>query len=393
MIIGPYDDNFATLAEVFSDTNPPDFIKEAEALSEKELTSLPDHCFALIGRQDGEYVRKYACADKPHTAINTIYFDKARSSLPQDTVQKVATNLRIACERYGLEPPEFIKESERLGESKPLIKSDSSLFLVHSPTDDEKKYPIERDAKKPKNEDRPESVENVVKKGAWDPYVNLDSPVRPNFSNDHTTSIRGQTVPLDDFNQVKKAASRFENEWRVMHPHERRIAAVDIDNRAEFLGIKTGGALNKYAGSSYRSDDEIADAMIDRIDHWPEEYAAAAAGVVQNLMEKRAFVEPDVFASAIEELDIATGLDIYWGTHISDPWETAITKTSEDKKKWSVEGKVVTEDDIRRLAADQKSEVEKAFGRELANGLSHDPVGIFDSLPLDTQSVLAAMVD
>lgn len=94
----------------------PDFIKQAEFLTEPIRHKLPDDVFALVMLDQGEKMRKYACTDKGNTALSVIYFMQNRDRLPEEAQKVAAANLAKACQWYDLQPPlELFKVAGLLG--------------------------------------------------------------------------------------------------------------------------------------------------------------------------------------------------------------------------------------------------------------------------------------
>jgi len=83
----------------------PDFIKQAEFLTDQVRDKLPDDVFALVMIDQGERMRKYACTDKGNTALSVIYFMENRDRLPEEAQKVAAANLARACQWYDLQPP------------------------------------------------------------------------------------------------------------------------------------------------------------------------------------------------------------------------------------------------------------------------------------------------
>lgn len=364
-VIDPYDDNFAVLKEMKSTAEIPDFIKTASVLTDRERELLPDHCFALIMRDGEEEMRKFACVDKGSTALNAVYLMQNAKALPKVAQAKAARNLCIACSRFGLEIP-VVLEKMAAQEQTRIIQSDAGHFTFEG---------FQKEAK------------------GWDPWVDVTnkwSVQRPPEHNE-TVSFRGRDLPLDSYSQVKRAAEQFEQDWRAAHPKDRRHAALQIEKKASWLGIRTGPVLQKYAAQGLKNDDEIFEAFRERAQRWPEEVSTAAASVATELFEKRASMQPDQFAETLAEFDVSTGLDFYWDRYISDPWQATIGKTAGEEKVWELDTGTISASSLAELVAKKYNQIKEAFGKELADGLSKDPVSIFNSLPRDAQNAIASI--
>lgn len=90
----------------------PDLIKQADGvyLKGEKRASLPDDLFALVLQDEGMTLRKYACVDAGNTALNVEYFLKVAYKLPEEAQKTAAANLCVACNWYGIEPPESLQK-------------------------------------------------------------------------------------------------------------------------------------------------------------------------------------------------------------------------------------------------------------------------------------------
>ena len=69
-VVDPYDDDFSSLKQLFAGRTMPEFIKTASIMATDKLSRLPDHAFAVVMLDGNRCMRKYACVDKAHTAVN-----------------------------------------------------------------------------------------------------------------------------------------------------------------------------------------------------------------------------------------------------------------------------------------------------------------------------------
>ncbi len=77
---------------------------------------LPDDLFALVLHDGDVTLRKFACIDSGHTAVNVGYFLKTGHKLPVEAQKLAAQNLVKACGWYDIEPPvELAKVALGLG--------------------------------------------------------------------------------------------------------------------------------------------------------------------------------------------------------------------------------------------------------------------------------------
>lgn len=89
----------------------PEIIKHAHALTQEERNNLPDDSFALILTQDGMEFKKFATIDAGNTALSIIYFLKTAHKLPEEAQKVALNNLCCACDNYGIDPSDVIKQA------------------------------------------------------------------------------------------------------------------------------------------------------------------------------------------------------------------------------------------------------------------------------------------
>lgn len=95
----------------------PEFVKTAHRLSGSEHENLPDDAFALVLFDEGQKMRKFAMIDKGNTALSAVYLLEQGHLLPPEAVKTAASNIIAACEHYGLDIPELLKEAAKNGVS------------------------------------------------------------------------------------------------------------------------------------------------------------------------------------------------------------------------------------------------------------------------------------
>jgi hypothetical protein len=95
----------------------PDYIKQASAISLKEVDELPEDLFALVLVDGSKRLRKYACHDPAHTEISTFYLLRTYPKLTPDAVKVAAANLIQNRQIYHLPAePMLAKLAETGGE-------------------------------------------------------------------------------------------------------------------------------------------------------------------------------------------------------------------------------------------------------------------------------------
>ena len=398
LTIDPYDDNFASLPGLFNDrrkVNPnitiPDFVKQASILTDAEVAALPDHVFAVIGLSPSSPpLRKYACVDKAHTAVNTLYFINSQKLIPSTMRVKAAQNLVAACQRFELTPPQpLIKIAEG---RKTLIKSDGPPLTTKLKSDQgEKCADVSGTTIMPLSAVTPGDKKKISSYMS-SPYVEIE-PIKPERAAfvppDPAICALGDQFPLVTSDQIKVAAANFDSGWRIMHPRDRHDYCIKLAAAARPLNITLSKRAAQYGALTYAPSEITGLAADIRYQEWGPD--SAATKTLQTLMTKKAELEPQTFVEALADLDIVTGLDTYWDRAVPDPWHSTFGITKEASWSWEQNGEQLTEAQLQNLVMNNREKVATAFGPHLTEGLTKSPVSIFESLPLDQKRIIARM--
>lgn len=200
----------------------------------------------------------------------------------------------------------------------------------------------------------------------------------------------GDRYPLDNMADVVKAVDYWQQNYLELEPIQRREYAVKTAARAEELGIGIDYVMAKYAGSDYAADVDA---------HLATRRAVTTSDnheMYEALQEKRAHIEPEVFAQLLGEADQVAGLDGYYGGDVQDPYFSTFGDQRQKTKEasWSWESRVgdyVTADQLNKLARNGRPLVHKHFDSDLTNAFCKNPVTIFESLPDDTKAIIARL--
>ena len=437
-----YDDpSGSVLKKRFSSTDAfPDFIKQAERLTEEELNKLPDDIFALVALDSGHKMRKFACVDKGNTALSVIYFLENKGFLPDEAQKTAAANLVSACQWYGMSPPlelqktalvgaamgaltmgsalqqgskDFKKRQQLMAQGVPASQAfqEKASELVGSHVmpygqGDEKtagflrpEQPRAKDVVKGRGPEarvqrsilRDKPREGCRKTASFQPYVDITGK-NPPTPVEHESGKRFALVkegraryPIDTAKQVERAFHYFEKFASRFSPHERHAFCSNVSRRANELGMKTPEAIAKYGSSTMAKD---AGVQIYRRQRLFRE-GTSEHSLLQEMREKCASIRPEVMAVALEEFDRANNLDQLWDNGLPDPYHSifGVVKTAE----WSfVDGNdTVTETRLKRCARECKEQLDDLFEDEdFVKEFSKNPIQIFDSLPLDSKRII-----
>ena len=388
-----YDDGGQTLREKFG-YDVPDFIKEAALLTEEELSDLPDHAFAVVLVDGAKKLRKYACVDKAHTAVHAIYLMERPRDLPYEARSIAAHNIKVACKRFGLHmPSKLAKMAKMAARTKKLIDTDGVVPRASKT----KMSDLTGTDIMPLTSGGTRKLKKIASESI-SPYVDIHSDTQPVVvTRDKSTYAledeSGPQFPLDSYTQVKEAAEFFNQQARRFHPRRRHEACVKIAARADVLGVPVNADVRKYGSTSYGPDGQIKVGFESRRQMFQQKGDEDSPGLLNKLLEKRASINPEEFAEALSELDIALGVSRYWDKAIPDPWLTTFGTEKRAEWSWQHGNEKLKADQLQALikAGPGRSALERSFGSELVESMSKDPIQIFESLPLDQKIVIARM--
>jgi hypothetical protein len=388
IVIDPYDDNFSSLKRFFINTSPPPFIKTASILTTEEHEALPDHTFAVIYsnyNKCGNPIRKYACLNKAHTAINVLYFMDCADRLPLSVKEKVANNLIKACDYFDLQSPkELYKIAQR---TKVLIKGDGAEIMVparkkESELSGTTLMPLTAVSKKTKTASFMDS-----------PYVEVYGKdfIQKTAAYDPSICALDNTYPLVSYNHVIEARDHFEENWKSMHPRARHNYCIKLAARANQLGIPISEKIKEYGSRTYAPASKIKTALDVRNQLWKDSNDNASIKIASLLFQKRGMSNPDDYAEALATIDASSRIDKYWNTKVPDPWESTFGMRKIAEWTWSKGNYRIDENLLNKLVAEDKSNLEQRFGSDLVKELTKDPTSIFYSLPMDQKIIICNM--
>lgn len=384
-VIDPYDDEFQSLKRLFAGRPAPDFIKTAAILDVHQHAALPDHAFAVVLMAPDRSLRKYACVDKSHTAVNVMYFLDVADEIPPPARVKTAANLLSACRHFELQPPVSLSKIAAEGRKR-LIRTDGADVTVPiTGREKEADVPAQRGSAK-------------LASTMGSPYVRLDEPFLPEKlsmskeASDGISAFPDGRLPLNDFQQVEEAVSYFRETGRTIHPRVRHEMCVKIASRAQAIGAPVPDVIRKYGSTEWAAAGEREAALTTRRQVWAHAGNEEGPGLLDLLMEKQASIGPELFAESLAEIDAQTGIDYHWDRGIADPWASTfgIQKVAAEWS-WKDQDLQITESQLKKLGTEQRDRVVEKFGSQLAAGLAESPTVVFDSLPRDTKQILARM--
>lgn len=362
IVIDFFDDMGLHLKETFPTMEDvPDIIKTAEVRPEEEL---PNEAFALVAVNGGHVMRKFACYDPGTTSMSVIYFMDHKDKLPEEAVKTAAANLVVACMENNLVPPE------------PLIKMAEEHNHLFTMEDGSMSYAVE--------------VPGTVNISGQSPKMKTAG--RPESDDDYAfiTPEGRRLYPIDTMDRIKTAERYFIDHQIRMEPVVRRHYAVKLAAKCDQVGYPLDDVIKEAGARTYAKPGHIKACMEMRKVAFPME--SEDREFLDELFEKRAEIEPQVFAECLNRFDNLSGLDSMWDHTVLDPWSSTfgMQKTANDVV-YQEEGDRVTEGDLINLAHNHGGLIDKHFTHDIASEFIKDPLGVFASMPLPQKKIFARM--
>lgn len=454
-VVDQYDD---VRGEVLTSRFPtpetlPEFVKTAHRLTGDEHAGMPDDAFALVLFDQGAKMKKFAMVDKGNTALSVVYLLEQGHLLPPEAVKTAAANLINACGHYGLDIPEQLKEAAQKGTSAVSGKSQTPYARGAKVIKMQFNSPKTNDGAYHENPTlgKPEEDEDLKSR------VNLDSPQGTNFiqiphfsqketiKDDHAGSTDGMKqamqktagafgdaegevrmkekgwreaphmdisgwdpaqafttatpevretllrghYPVDSYDQVKTASAYFAENWKQFAPRDRHTYCVKLAEKLASLGLPVSEEIERYGSTDYAVD--VAEQTGVRRNLVPEEFHPT----LDMLVEKRASVQPETFAEALNDFDHMTDLHYHWGKSLMDPWYTtfgpSMEKVAADNWVYSEMGCRTDEAELKNLAMNGHHLLCKTFGGDFAKEFAKSPKTFFEALPKPQKLVVARL--
>jgi len=238
----------------------------------------------------------------------------------------------------------------------------------------------------------PEKSKTVIQKTASvDPRVDVHGK-EPDVQHirkvaQHYAMPKVQRYPLDSFSDVEKAAAYF-GEWRGhFSPAERHEYCENLVKRASALGCPVTEEISKYGSSSFAPTSELQVAIDGRRNVVPEHYAS----LLDKLAAMRIEMTPEYFATALDTFDKVACIDHLYDSDIMDPYYSTygVKVAEQDCDDTIVVGNdFMTVASLRSLGKRAQIEFDNIFSLDFIKEFRDDPVGIFESLPIDQKKVI-----
>lgn len=362
----------------------PDLIKTAHILSSEERDILRDEAFALVMKNDGKVLRKFACVDPGNTLLSALYLAENADRLPIEAVKVAAANIEKYCHFFKLPIDSLEKIAARratdatnkgLARSRdpmrqPLVGDEAdwnertNLVSVRGGADSGRVIPTANQMKTASVKEAQDHIDDAQEKA---------DNKRDGFSPKAPTKKDAKKIDfLKDFHKLNPEADPKKGKEKDSN-HDcgpmKMANVVDVSALEPPVKVKRASAkhmaLNQYPLDSYsdvqaavrffdenhleltpedRHDfavktasraEELGIQMSETLERYGSvEYATDVEAHLANrrslspdhkdifneLQEKRASIAPDEFVRLLGEADEVAGLNWYYGGHLADPF-------------------------------------------------------------------------
>jgi hypothetical protein len=453
VLIDFYDDPSGTVLKSYypAKEDLPDAIKTAHILSSDELGVLRNDAFALVLKNEGKILRKFACVDAGNALLSALYFDKTAELLPEQARQVAANNIGAAMERFGFKVPAFLKIASKKADPMARVRdpvkrgspniddgdwyqrtnlgnslagsggrvkevSDSLTITKSAGALGKARYAARAAARDPKvqaalriapnnprqaaetfrraveKKDGKSKKATITKISEVVDVTGKEPALVIEKHSSERTALRGR-YPLDAYGDVQEAVRYFDDYWPEFSPEDRHEYAVKTAARASELGIPYSDLMRRYGSEEYAPDIE-AHVAARRLNLAPD---SPFQEVYTDLLEKQASLKPVEFAELLSEADEAAGLAREWGGKVSDPYYATFGGPSEAEKRaaweWSDGDLSVNAQQLAELTSAGRERLTQTFDHSFTSSFCKDPVTIFESMPDPHKAIIARLAN
>jgi hypothetical protein len=205
--------------------------------------------------------------------------------------------------------------------------------------------------------------------------------------------------PLDSYEQVKTACTYFQEWGRRFTPEHRHEYCANLVKRASSLGISVTEEISKYGSVTYASSAELELALAGRASVTSSDEHRA---LLESIKVAQPTVEPEVFARLLSEFDKLAGIAHLYDAEIYDPFfttfgvkaatDTGVKSELSDSPSGAliIGNDYVTAKNLKEFALTGLASL-PMYKEEFYTKFRKDPIGTFNSLPLDQKKQIARL--
>jgi hypothetical protein len=261
------------------------------------------------------------------------------------------------------------------------------------------------------NVEHKQQGQRLPQAGHLSPSVDVSNAAPPKLISEKKASLFALPslgkYPLDSFQHVKRASAYFEENVRSMSPAMRHEFALNLVKRAGELDVGVSKLARKYGSEEFAPDFELKAAFdARRLELEGNEDALDLLEGVERITRQKMWKEANVLVplpalsvvSILAEFDKVAGLNHYYDRGIPDPYYSILgfeKSAADEKEEWSevIGNDMVTKEDLDRLVRVGAFSVKTTFGEDFQKEFLKDPVGIFQSMPLEQKKMLMRMAN
>lgn len=175
--------------------------------------------------------------------------------------------------------------------------------------------------------------------------------------------------------------------WHTLDSYDRHDLAVAATKLAEAHGAVVPGEIYRYSGETVGSN--FGAYMRQRQEFTANPAIQEAYG---RLAKVASAIDADELVTLIYKLDDDAGLLHRYGKTLPDPHLCVFERTKEASWSWTHGGHYVNQDQLLRLATGPtREQLEKIFDCDFVTQFRKDPLGVFQTLPVEQQIILSNM--
>lgn len=358
-----------SIIDVFDDVNLPQTMKKIASTIPSDLrkVSLPtiedrdaldDSQFALcIFTKSASKLNKFPVNDRINTALSNEYFDLHHDKLPAEAQKIAATYIKLACEKFKIEPRETVKLASA------QFPTMTNIFFEND-----------------------KSVAGGSLKKLASQEKGKDSPYYYALTKTAGDGLANRAYAMPDADSVKKAEAYFDKYASHFSPEDRHQYAYNVVRRAVELGTQINSDLvNKYAGLSYNPGLDGHISSRKKLVEGNLQFEEA----LSKLASYQKTTDPSTFAKVLHGFDKRAGLDKYYDKYLSDPFAATFGHVKTASVIYTIDGIDIKEGDIQKLASERYDTLKTYFGSTLAEGLKKEGSAAFLALPDDAKEIIA----
>ena len=179
----------------------------------------------------------------------------------------------------------------------------------------------------------------------------------------------------------------LKHRWHDLDSYDRHDLAVAATKLASAHGAQVPNEIYRYSGEEV--SPHFGAYMKQR-----QEFTASTEiqGAYERLAKVASAINPDELVDLIYKLDDDAGLLHRYGKTLPDPHLCVFDRTKEASWSWTHGGHYINQDQLLRLATGPtREQLEKLFDCDFVTSFRKDPLGVFQTLPVEQQIILSNM--